>query len=111
MTDAQIAVDVTDLRSDAGLWSTAAGYVQSAISCANAQDLPNDAFMMAGISVAAGYRRLADQLVDRMSDGHAQFTSLSSALVEIAEEFEQYELDTQAALAALGDDLGEDFDV
>ncbi|MEV7693214.1 hypothetical protein AB0N73_07755 [Microbacterium sp. NPDC089189] len=111
MSDELITVDVADLRGDAKLWNTAAGDLQKAIACGQAQDLPNEAFMMAGISVAAGYRALASQLLDRMTAGHAQLSGLSAALVEIAEEFEQYELDTMAAVEGLGDQLGEDFDV
>lgn len=111
MSDELITVDVSDLRSDAKLWRTAAGHVEKAVACAREQALPNEAFMMAGISVAAGYRALATQLIGRMTDGHAQLTGLAAALVEIAGEFEQYELDTMAAVDALGDQLGEDFDV
>jgi len=102
-TGTEIAIEVDDLRSDSKLWKDGAASIQSASSLIAAQSPPDSAYMMVGIAVAAGYRELQRQLLTRMQEGQSQFSVLSTALSEIADEFEGHEHEVTTVITETGE--------
>lgn len=102
-TGTEIAIEVDDLRSDAELWKDGASTIVNASNLIAAQNPPDSAYMMVGIAVAAGYRELQRQLLARLAEGNKQFSVLSVALTEIADEFEGHEHEVTTVVTDLGE--------
>lgn len=103
--DEELAIDLDDIRSDADLWCQAAGVLEQAVGLGRDQDPPNSAFMVGGILVAEAYRDLAPQLLSRLIDGVEQFQSLCRALRDVADDYENNEVEAVAVIASMDERL------
>jgi hypothetical protein len=87
----EVEVTFNDVSSDSEKWATSAEELRSLAASMEGRDLPNDAFMMAGIEFAGVYRAFLRQLNAHLSDGAGQSSEIAGSLTSAVTSYNSAE--------------------